>query len=313
QRSRPPRQAVAGMGGDRDDLEAFGGKGLADPRSQGALALPAVVDQRQHNRQGKRTVRGHRRGSYCRTRTLVASLAPRGNRCLGGRPPGEPDMFDMGFRRPFRNAVFACALAAGLGVWAAGGAAPQAAAGTAAGAAAGARATGGAPAPDRLREAVRAYRLRHDKEIVGELAAFAALRNVANNRLAMADMSANAAALAAMLQRRGIAARMLEVPGSPPHLGVLRSRRRATCRSRRVARPALAAGLAHRAAAGGEGGRPGERAVAAARRVAALRPLGERRQGPDRRHARRPRRVAFGRRRALGEPQVLLRGGRGGG
>ena len=36
-------------------------------------------------------------------------------------------------------------------------------------AAAGARATAGAPAPDRLREAVRAYRLRHDKEIVGEL------------------------------------------------------------------------------------------------------------------------------------------------
>ena len=121
-------------------------------------------------------------------------------------------MFDMGLRRSFRTATFAFALAAGLGVWAAGAAAPQAAAGAAAGAASGA----GAPAPDRLREGVRAYRLRHEKEIVGELAAFSALRNVAHDRSGMADMAANADALAAMLRRRGIAVRRLEVPGSPP-------------------------------------------------------------------------------------------------
>ncbi len=109
-------------------------------------------------------------------------------------------MFDRGLRRPLRAA--ALALAAALGAWAAGAAGPHAAA--------------GAPAPDRLRELVRAYRLRHDKEIVGELAAFAALRNVARDGSGTADVAANADALAAMLQRRGIAARRLEVPGSPP-------------------------------------------------------------------------------------------------
>jgi len=112
-------------------------------------------------------------------------------------------MFDRRLRRPCRAAAFA--LAAALGAWAAG---------TAAGAPGAAGA--GALAPDRLRELVRAYRLRHDKEIVGELAAFAALRNVARDRSGMADVAANADALAAMLRRRGIAARRLEVPGSPP-------------------------------------------------------------------------------------------------
>jgi acetylornithine deacetylase/succinyl-diaminopimelate desuccinylase-like protein len=122
-------------------------------------------------------------------------------------------MFDKGLRRPCRSAACVFALAVALGAWAAGAAAPQAAAGAAAAAAGGA---GGAPAPDRLREAVRAYRLGHDKEIVGELTGLAALRNAVNGPSGMADMAANAAALAAMLQRRGIAARMLEVPGSPP-------------------------------------------------------------------------------------------------
>jgi acetylornithine deacetylase/succinyl-diaminopimelate desuccinylase-like protein len=70
-----------------------------------------------------------------------------------------------------------------------------------------------APAPERLREQVRAYRLHHEKEIVEELAKFSALRNVANNR---ADIVANADALTAMLQRRGLTARRLEAAGSPP-------------------------------------------------------------------------------------------------
>lgn len=124
-------------------------------------------------------------------------------------------MHDRGSRRLFRAAAFA--LTAALGAWAAGAAGPHAAAGLHA--AAGARATGeaGVPAgPDRLREVVRAYRVRHDKEIVQELAAFSALRNVARDRSGTADMAANADALAAMLQRRGIAVRRLEVPGSPP-------------------------------------------------------------------------------------------------
>ena len=107
-------------------------------------------------------------------------------------------MFDWGLRQLFRATAFV--LAAALGAWAAAGAAGGA----------------GAPAPERLRERVRAYRAAHDKEIVGELAAFAALRNVARGPAGTADMAANADALAAMLQRRGIAARRLEVPGAPP-------------------------------------------------------------------------------------------------
>jgi len=85
--------------------------------------------------------------------------------------------------------------------------------------AASARAAG--PAPDRLREQVRAYRSGHELAIVKELAAFSSLRNVARDR---ADIAANAAALAAMLRRRGIATRELVADGSPPAVyGELRS------------------------------------------------------------------------------------------
>ncbi len=109
---------------------------------------------------------------------------------------------------PSRRATAALALAAALGVSA------VAAAGAAAGAgASGAAARPAAPAADRLREQVRAYRTAHEKEIVQELATFTSLRNVARDR---ADIVANADALAAMLQRRGLAARRLEAGGSMP-------------------------------------------------------------------------------------------------
>jgi acetylornithine deacetylase/succinyl-diaminopimelate desuccinylase-like protein len=127
-------------------------------------------------------------------------------------------MLDLRISRPGRAAAFA--MAAALGTWAAGGEGARAGAEVGTEAGAGVAVEGGAgaaaPAPDRLRELVRAYRLRHDKEIVGELAAFAALRNVAHDRSGMADMTANADALAAMLRRRGLASRRLEVEGSPP-------------------------------------------------------------------------------------------------
>jgi acetylornithine deacetylase/succinyl-diaminopimelate desuccinylase-like protein len=102
-------------------------------------------------------------------------------------------------RTRLRIRAGALALAGATGAWAVA-------------AAAGAGAVAGAPEADRLREQVRDYRLRHDKEIVQELAAFSSLRNVARDR---ADMAANADALIAMLQRRGIAARRLEAAGSP--------------------------------------------------------------------------------------------------
>jgi acetylornithine deacetylase/succinyl-diaminopimelate desuccinylase-like protein len=148
------------------------------------------------------------------------------------RPHEEIEMLDLRISRPGRTAAFA--MAAALGIWAAGGDGARAGSeartgaefGTGGGARAGAEAgteagAGGAVAVGggaayRLRKLVRAYRLRHDKEIVGELAAFSALRNVAHDRSGTADMAANADALAAMLRRRGIASRRLEVDGSPP-------------------------------------------------------------------------------------------------
>jgi acetylornithine deacetylase/succinyl-diaminopimelate desuccinylase-like protein len=96
----------------------------------------------------------------------------------------------MTIRQLYRSG--ALALAATLGAWVAAAA---------------------APAPERLREQVRAYRLHHEKEIVQELATFVSLRNVASNR---ADIVANADALIAMLKRRGMTARRLEAAGSPP-------------------------------------------------------------------------------------------------
>jgi acetylornithine deacetylase/succinyl-diaminopimelate desuccinylase-like protein len=127
---------------------------------------------------------------HARGEMLIA--ADRGLR-RGGRT-NRTRRLDMRIRQQYRAG--ALALAGALGAWA------------------GAAAAGaGGPAPDRLREQVRAYRLRHDKEIVQELAAFSSLRNVARDR---ADILANADALVAMLQRRGIAARRLEAAGSPP-------------------------------------------------------------------------------------------------
>lgn len=69
------------------------------------------------------------------------------------------------------------------------------------------------PEPAALRAGVRAYRLAHEREIVGELARFVALRNVAADR---ADIARNAEELAGMLRRRGIAARLLTAGDAPP-------------------------------------------------------------------------------------------------
>ncbi|MBV8202378.1 MAG: M20/M25/M40 family metallo-hydrolase [Acidobacteria bacterium] len=103
----------------------------------------------------------------------------------------------------------ALALAVTLGAWGVAAAAPTAEDAGAAAAGAGAAAGTG----NQLRDQIRAYRSHHEKEIVEELAKFVSLRNVASDR---ADMLANADALAAMLKRRGLAARRLEAAGSPP-------------------------------------------------------------------------------------------------
>jgi acetylornithine deacetylase/succinyl-diaminopimelate desuccinylase-like protein len=78
-----------------------------------------------------------------------------------------------------------------------------------------------APEASELRQRVRAWRAAHEKEIVGELAALVALRNVASDR---ADIERNAEHLIALLRRRGIEARRLTAGDAPPAVyGELRS------------------------------------------------------------------------------------------
>ncbi|MFN2565602.1 MAG: M20/M25/M40 family metallo-hydrolase [Gemmatimonadaceae bacterium] len=64
-----------------------------------------------------------------------------------------------------------------------------------------------------LRARVRAYRTAHDDAIVRELADLLAIPNIASDSI---NIRANARHLAAMLERRGVRARLLEAPGSPP-------------------------------------------------------------------------------------------------
>jgi acetylornithine deacetylase/succinyl-diaminopimelate desuccinylase-like protein len=73
-----------------------------------------------------------------------------------------------------------------------------------------------AQAPDaaRLRAAVDAYRRGHEGEILRELGDLLAIPNLASDS---ANIRRNAAAVTAMLQRRGVATRLLESPsGGPP-------------------------------------------------------------------------------------------------
>ncbi len=78
---------------------------------------------------------------------------------------------------------------------------------------------GAAPAPAQprsgagVRERVRAYRAANDHAILRELAELLAIPNLASDS---ANIRANARHLTAMLERRGLRARLLEAPGSPP-------------------------------------------------------------------------------------------------
>ena len=70
------------------------------------------------------------------------------------------------------------------------------------------------PSPDSLRAVVARYRTSHEPEILREFSELLAIRNLASDS---ATIRQNAAAISAMMARRGIAARLLESPsGGPP-------------------------------------------------------------------------------------------------
>ncbi|HEX6906109.1 MAG TPA: hypothetical protein VF154_05840, partial [Terriglobales bacterium] len=67
------------------------------------------------------------------------------------------------------------------------------------------------PAP--LGQQLRAYRQAHEKQIVAE---FVNLLSIPNHAGDTADIERNAQAVSAMLQARGVAVRLLRVPGASP-------------------------------------------------------------------------------------------------
>ncbi len=71
----------------------------------------------------------------------------------------------------------------------------------------------GSASGQSTRDKIRAYREQHEVAIVAELTGLLALRNVASN---LEDIRINARALVAMMTKRGIATRILEVDGAPP-------------------------------------------------------------------------------------------------
>ena len=77
-----------------------------------------------------------------------------------------------------------------------------------------------APSPDVLRARIHGWRLSHDVALLGELRDFLAIPNLATDTV---HIRQNARTIAAMLERRGVKAQLLESPGSPPAvLGELR-------------------------------------------------------------------------------------------
>ena len=66
---------------------------------------------------------------------------------------------------------------------------------------------------ERVRSAIRAYQQAHDVDVVRDLADFLSIPNLASDSV---NIRRNATYIVAMLERRGIRARLLESPGSPP-------------------------------------------------------------------------------------------------
>jgi len=67
--------------------------------------------------------------------------------------------------------------------------------------------------PAQVARETRAWRAAHEREVIGELAGLLAIPNLASDA---ADVEKNAAAIQALLARRGVATRRLTLPGAPP-------------------------------------------------------------------------------------------------
>ncbi len=142
------------------------------------------------------------------------------------------------------------------------------------------------PSADSARRAARSYREAREPAILRELAALLAIPNLASDSV---NIRRNAAHLVAMLERRGVSARLLEAPGSPPAVyGELRvpgARRTIVYYAHYDGQPVSPAQWT---ATGGEPWRPTlyDRAVTAGGRQIALPADGERVPGEARVYAR---------------------------
>jgi acetylornithine deacetylase/succinyl-diaminopimelate desuccinylase-like protein len=67
--------------------------------------------------------------------------------------------------------------------------------------------------PGAVAREARAWRAGHEREVIGELAGLLAIPNLARDR---ANIERNAATVQAMLERRGVRARLLTLAGAPP-------------------------------------------------------------------------------------------------
>jgi acetylornithine deacetylase/succinyl-diaminopimelate desuccinylase-like protein len=70
-----------------------------------------------------------------------------------------------------------------------------------------------APDAQAFRSAARSYRVAHEAAILSEFADLLSIPNIASDN---SNIRRNATALVTMLERRGVAARLLELEGSPP-------------------------------------------------------------------------------------------------
>ena len=67
--------------------------------------------------------------------------------------------------------------------------------------------------PHEAASAARDWRAKHEQQIVDELSAFVAIPNLASDR---ENIEHNAAALQAMMLKRGVFTRLLTMEGAPP-------------------------------------------------------------------------------------------------